>query len=158
MGNRARIDQTSSERPATRYGSASAFDPIARQMLVSHVFTDHGRFDDTWAFDIGADRWTRVRTTGDVPIKRCLARATFEPATGRLLLFGGQTDSAPFLGDLWALDVASGGTWTQLAPSDPPAARHLYAATATGADGTWHVLGGNAAAGPSGEPGSVARI
>ena len=30
-------------------------------------------------------------------------------------MFGGQTDSNPFLGDLWTLDVAKGG-WTEQEP------------------------------------------
>jgi hypothetical protein len=144
-----RIGELSPERPAPRYGSAAAFDPAGRRLLVSHGFTDHGRFDDTWAFDITAERWTRVTTVDSLPIKRCLARGAFDSTTGRLLLFGGQTDTSPFLGDLWSLDIA-GGKWTELSAEGMPSARHLYGA-ATSTDGVWHLVGGNTPAGPSGE-------
>jgi hypothetical protein len=98
---------------------------------------------------MAADQWTVISTVGEVPIKRCLARGHLDSTTGRLLIFGGQTDTSPFLGDLWSLDIAD-GIWTELSPLGMPAARNLYGASAT-ADGAWHLTGGNTPVGRSGE-------
>ena len=56
--------------------------------------------------------WQQVATTGAVPIKRCLTRCLWQPASASMLMFGGQTDDNPFLGDLWVLDAAK-GTWAR---------------------------------------------
>ena len=106
--------------PRFRYGAGGAHDVAGNRILISHGFTDRGRFDDTWAFDLSGGAWTKIATAGTVPIKRCLARCLWQPASGSMLLFGGQTDTNPFLGDLWTLDVAK-GAWSEEKPALLPA-------------------------------------
>lgn len=149
-GGWARLDAASPEHPEIRYGSGGAHDVAGRRIVISHGFTDHGRFDDTWEFALTSGTWTKIATTGPAPIKRCLTRCLWLPAPGSMLLFGGQTDTNPFLGDFWTLDVAN-GTWTEDKPATLPDARNLYGAS-LGADGRrWYIVGGNTAAGPNGE-------
>jgi hypothetical protein len=112
--------------PAARYGAGAAYDAGSAGIYVSHGFTDSGRFDDTWVLPLEGDSWgDNSPATGPRPVRRCLLRILAEQGSGRILLFGGQTDNDPFLGDLWALDPAT-DTWTEIA-APGPSARNLYA-------------------------------
>jgi hypothetical protein len=97
--------------PASRYGAGAALDANGA-LWITHGFTFMGRFDDTWSLAGGA--WQEASPPeGPRPIERCLLRAAFDDAGGRLIIFGGQTDSDPFLGDTWSFDVAT-RTWSEL--------------------------------------------
>ncbi|MBI4498138.1 MAG: hypothetical protein HY689_09595 [Chloroflexi bacterium] len=140
----------SAERPATRYGAGGAYDAHLNRFLVSHGFTNLGRFDDTWILDLGVQQWRKVATQGAIPEQRCLVRAWWEPSSGRLLLFGGQSNRQPFLGDFWSLDVAS-GRWTEKQQVLLPSPRHLYGAAADDRARRWYLFGGNTANGAVGD-------
>jgi hypothetical protein len=77
-----------------------------------------------------------VTASGAHPVKRCLHDCLWTP-DGRFLLYAGQTDGTPALGDLWALDPAAG--WAEL-PRPEPEARQLYALASSG--GSAYVFGG----------------
>jgi N-acetylneuraminic acid mutarotase len=128
--------------PAARYGAGGT--RIGSALTITHGFTSTGRFDDTWAL---ASKWTDVSPNAGRPLKRCLHRATWLPGLGRMLLFGGQTDGTPYLGDTWLYDP-SGPTWTEVKHGGP-SARNLYALGAT--DKFAYLFGGATAAGPSAE-------
>ncbi len=120
--------------PAARYGAGGA--KIGMSLTVTHGFTNSGRFDDTWALSA---RWTDVGPKdGPRPIKRCLHRTVYLPTFGRMLLFGGQTDGRPFLGDTW-LYTPTKMTW-QEAGGSAPSARNLYALAGTAT--TAYLFGG----------------
>jgi hypothetical protein len=138
------------ERPAVRYGAGGAYDSGANRFLVSHGFTDQGRFDDTWVFDLATEAWSQIPTTGEVPLKRCLTRAAWAPSSQHLLLFGGQSDENPFLGDFWSLDVAR-GLWTQKQAATLPGPRNLYGAAADPSGQRWYLFGGSTPAGMAGD-------
>jgi hypothetical protein len=124
------------DHPAQRYGAAAALDGEGH-LLVSHGFTNEGRFDDTWSFDYS--NWADVSAAGTRPIKRCLCRGAWDSKRNRFLMFGGQTDGTPFLGDLWAFD---GQTWTEITTEPKPAPRNFYAMAETD-PGRIAVFGGN---------------
>lgn len=109
--------------PPARYGSCAAIGPDGR-LWISHGFTDSGRFDDTRAYDFASGRWNEVVSQGERPIKRCLHDCLWTP-DGRFLLYAGQTDGQPALGDLWSLDPTS-AVWTRQGRPEPEA-RQLYA-------------------------------
>jgi hypothetical protein len=104
--------------PNIRYGTAAVFDPIARHLVTYAGFTDQGRFGDVWRFDADGVAWTDVTPAGGGPGVRCLHSASRDIRDHRMIMYGGQR-SGP-LGDLWALDLAS-GQWSELAaPGAPP--------------------------------------
>lgn len=142
------IGAASPEKPEVRYGAGGAHDEAGNRLLVSHGFTDQGRFDDTWVFDLSADRWTKIATSGAVPVKRCLTRCLWRPDAQSMLLYGGQTDDNPFLGDVWSLD-AEKRAWTEQKPMPAPGARNLYGATLDATGARWYVTGGNTPDGPA---------
>jgi len=121
-------------RPEARYGTCAVLAPDGR-LWISHGFTASGRFGDTRAWDPETGRWTvETPRDGAAPVDRCLHDCVWTP-DGRLLLYGGQTDGVPALGDLWALDV-TGGRWRrQEAPM--PGARRLYGLATEGAATAW---------------------
>ena len=109
--------------PSPRYGAASAGpgEPI----IVSHGFTDTGRFNDSWSY--GAGSWGDISPAGPRPIERCLTRAVFDQVSGAFILFGGQTDSAPYLGDSWQLAFDGAETsWTEITSDRSPSPRNLF--------------------------------
>jgi len=85
-----------------------------------------------------------------VPVKRCLFRCGWDPGSGQLLLYSGQSDGAPFLGDFWVLDPAA-GTWTEKKPATSPGPRNFYGATFVDATRRWYIVGGATPNGPAGD-------
>jgi hypothetical protein len=149
-GSWSQLESGSDQQPRERYGAGIAPDYAGGRFYISHGFTDAGRFDDTWAFDLNAQGWQQIATSGPVPLKRCLLRAGWDASNQRLFLFGGQSDPRPFLGDFWTLDVP-GGRWTEKTPALLPTARNLYGATSDATGRRWYVFGGNTPGGPSPE-------
>ncbi len=141
---------SSAMRPEVRYGAAGAYDRGGNRLFISHGFTSQGRFDDTWILDLATESWSKLSTEGRVPVKRCLTRAFWDPAGRRILLFGGQTDGNPYLGDFWSLDVGR-GVWMQERQAALPSARNLYGASFDEARRRWYVVGGATAKGPAGD-------
>ena len=87
--------------------SCSGYDAENDLFYISHGFTNSGRFDDTWSFDLATDSWTDLSPSGDRPVKRCLHQCFFDGTSNQLALFGGQSNVVPILGDLWKFDVGS---------------------------------------------------
>ena len=85
-GRWTRLD-ASGPAPNIRYGHSAIADPRRDRMVISHGFTDEGRFDDTWAFDFAANAWTEI-SPARRPLRRCLHRAAYDPARDRMLLYG----------------------------------------------------------------------
>jgi uncharacterized protein (TIGR03437 family) len=112
--------------PSRRYGHSAIYDGARNRMIVSHGFTNSGRFDDTWAFDLAANTWRDLNPQGTRPLRRCLHHAVADPQAQRMYLYGGCASGAgpcP-LGDLWSLDLNT-NRWTEHnAPSKPPAREH----------------------------------
>jgi Galactose oxidase, central domain len=112
-------------RPQPRYGSSAVLTEDDR-LLISHGFTDQGRFDDTWSLDLNESQWTDVSPpNGEVrPLPRCLHETVWDTAAQRMLLFGGCSSGygpCP-QGDLWAFDPAE-RTWAPIENEPTPAPR-----------------------------------
>jgi hypothetical protein len=106
--------------PNVRYGTASVFDPSARHLVVFAGFTDQGRFEDTWRFEVDRIKWSEVPTGGANPPKRCLHTASYDRRNHRMIIYGGQNNGA--LRDSWAFDLNQ-NTWIDLTPTETPAGR-----------------------------------
>jgi hypothetical protein len=135
--------------PEGRYGAGAALDDTSR-LRVSHGFTTSGRFDDTWRLDLAAMGWLDISPPdGEVrPLERCLVRAGWDAARARLLMFGGQSNEAPYLGDTWELTDEG---WREIVADPAPLPRNLYAAAFDDASGTFLLYGGRSEAGPEGD-------
>jgi uncharacterized protein (TIGR03437 family) len=114
--------------PSRRYGHSAIYDSARDRMVISHGFTDAGRFDDTWAFDLASGRWQNLSPSGTRPLRRCLHHAVYDARNQQMLLFGGcASGNGPCpLDDLWAFDLTR-NQWTQRSSTPRPAARQWYA-------------------------------
>jgi len=113
--------------PNRRYGHSAIYDPLGQRMIISHGFTNAGRFDDTWAFDPRTNGWQNLSPSGPRPLRRCLHHAVYNPESHEMLLFGGCASGfgpCP-LGDLWSFDLRT-NRWTERTAAQAPAAREHY--------------------------------
>ena len=102
--------------PRDRYGVGFAHIPGDDRLILSHGFTTDGRFDDTWSW--GGGGWLEDSPQGARPGERCLHACAYDPQTRALLLFGGQDNNRPALGDSWLL---VDGAWHEVdAPGPSP--------------------------------------
>lgn len=151
--------------PAARYGAAAARRPNPAdvtivgtpqppptgadgrpgQFVVSHGFTNSGRLNDTWRYDIETGVWTDISPEGKRPVERCLLRGVWDTIRDRLVVYGGQSTSEPYLSDLWTLSPRG---WSELARLPNPGARRLYAMAFSHARLQALLFGGRTADGP----------
>jgi uncharacterized protein (TIGR03437 family) len=113
--------------PSRRYGHSAIYETNRDRMVISHGFTDAGRFDDTWAFDLRTNSWANISPNSNRPLRRCLHHAVYDSANSRMYLYGGCSSGfgpCP-QGDLWAFDL-NRNQWTELTPSTAPPAREHY--------------------------------
>lgn len=131
-------------KPNTRYGVASVFDPVAKQLVTFAGFTDAGRFEDTWGFDPATDTWTELTPATGNPGRRCLHSASYDAMNHRMIMYGGQRTGA--LDDIWALDLNT-NTWADLTPAERPAGRYFAAHIYDALNHRALLFGGNRSAG-----------
>ncbi len=107
--------------PPPRAASSMAYDPASKQLILFGGDPGSGPFlNDTW--DWNGTAWTQVADSGDAgctttctgsPSGRSGAAIAYDPAIGKLVLFGGLGPS----NDTWTWD---GTSWTQVADSGDP--------------------------------------
>ena len=131
-------DGNVSGAPLKRYGVASVFDPLNRNIISFAGFTTSGRFDDTWSFSVDNQNWTE-RTNLDFPLRRCLTSQCFAPERREMIVFGGQ--STGNLNDIWSLNVDN-FTWANHIPLVSPVARHFTSSVYCG-NGNVVIFGGD---------------
>lgn len=107
-------------RPNRRYGTAAVYDPVMKHLVTFAGFTDQGRFQDTWRFDIDQVTWENVTPDVDNPPQRCLHSAAYDSRNHRFIIYGGQQSGA--LDDIWAFDLTN-NSWQELTPDDSPQGR-----------------------------------
>lgn len=132
--------------PSRRYGHSAILDAERDRMIVSHGFTNSGRFDDTWALDLATGTWRDISPSSGRPLRRCLHHAVYDAAGGQMLLYGGCASGfgpCP-LGDLWSFDLAS-HRWTEITGSAKPPAREHYGLSYDNVRNRMIVFGGTGA-------------
>ncbi|HEU4715952.1 MAG TPA: hypothetical protein VFS14_03930, partial [Candidatus Saccharimonadales bacterium] len=89
--------------------------------------------NDVWelkADAYGMYKATKLSPSGTLPSQRWLMAGCYDAANHRMVIWGGQSDTA-ILGDVWALDLTLGAeAWTQLSPTGTaptPAWQSAYA-------------------------------
>ena len=107
--------------PLKRYGAATIFDPLKRDIVTFAGFTSSGRFDDTWSYNVDFESWTN-QTNLFFPLKRCLTSQSIAPDRREMIVFGGQ--STGNLNDIWSLNLDD-YTWINHIPLLSPVARHF---------------------------------
>ena len=116
----------STSGPSPRLQHGMAYDPVNDRVVVFGGLArltsgGVGRSNETWIFNPTNDGWTQVATSTTGPTPRTNAGMTYDPISGRVLMFGGLDDNQE-LDDMWSFDVAT-QSWTQLRPAHIPPAR-----------------------------------
>jgi hypothetical protein len=126
--------QVASSSPETWVPESPATVPPARQLESMTYDAAHGRvvmfggtksssgalasgaLGDTWTWD--GSNWTKMNPS-TTPGARFGSGMTYDPALGKVVLFGGSNQGNAFLNDTWTWD---GSNWAPLFPSTPPPA------------------------------------
>ncbi len=130
--------------PSRRYGHSAIYDSARDRMVISHGFTNAGRFDDTWAFDFTTNAWRDLSPAGPRPLRRCLHHAVYDSPNDQMYLYGGCASGfgpCP-LGDLWSFDLGS-NRWTERTAQPSPPAREHYGMAFDTVRGRLVLFGGN---------------
>jgi N-acetylneuraminic acid mutarotase len=75
-----------------------------------------GPANDTWAYDSGANAWTKLSPSGGAPTGRFGHSMAYDPVSQVLVMFGGFGDAGTLFNDTWAYD-SKASVWTDLKPS-----------------------------------------
>jgi len=130
--------------PSRRYAHSAIYEPVRDRLVISHGFTNAGRFDDTWAFDFSNNSWRNLSPSGTRPLRRCLHHAAYDAANGQMYLYGGCASGfgpCP-LGDLWSFDLNT-NQWTERTGAVKPPAREHYGMAFDAVRGRLVLFGGN---------------
>ncbi len=124
--------------PTGRLMATGVYDPASNRMMIFGGTTccpsTRLYFNDVWMLTYannlgGTPQWVQLSPTGTLPSGRCGQVAEYDPATKRMIVFGGGGSYTPYYGnDVWVLSNADGtsGTpkWSQLvAGGDTPVGR-----------------------------------
>jgi N-acetylneuraminic acid mutarotase len=111
-------------RPPARDRHSAVWDDATGRMLVFGG-TGLDPLADLWSYDPAAtNRWTEVQPAGERPTTHFDHGAVWDPATARMLVFGGYGGRASH--DLWSYQPAA-NAWRKLRPwGAPPPTRSAY--------------------------------
>jgi len=131
------------------YGMAYDSDNRVVILFGGHDGTNYK--DETWAYDPGMDKWTKMRegiSSGDDPLPRSNLKMVYDSANRKVVLFGGNGPdplNPPFykdFDDTWVYDYNT-NSWTDMNPSTKPAARMDHGMTYDSEYGKVILYGGN---------------
>lgn len=142
----------SGSSPPARYSHTAVYDPTTNAMM---VFAGNNcgstYFNDVWVLQNangigGTPAWTQLSPTGTPPAARAFTSAVYDPASNRMIVFGG-TNSTLF-NDAWVLTNANGHggspSWIHLTPSgQAPSPRYGHSAVYDTANNLMIVYGGD---------------
>jgi len=146
-----------SNGPLPREAHSAVFDPATRQMIIfggnsSGGYTQQEGNTDVWrllpsASLSGVQNWVASHPTGTPPEGRWGHFAGYDPASNRMIVFGGRT-AGTFLNDLWMLTNANGSggqsAWSQVSTAGgPPYTRAYTSAAYDPVSNTLMVYGGS---------------
>lgn len=107
---------TPTSPPAARGGHTAIFDAAANRMIVFGGYNGVSRYNDVLALALtGTPAWTSLAPAGTPPAPRQGAAAIYDPAGGRMLIFGGD-DGSTGLTDTWSVPLTGSPSWNQLFP------------------------------------------
>lgn len=143
--------------PVGRYAHTAVYDPVNNRLIVFGGQAVTTVLNDVWVLSNangqgGPSSWTRLAPAGG-PSVRAYHSAVYDPASNRMIVFGGQTTYGNLVAnDVWVLSNANGlggiPTWTQLATLGmPPSTRMAHSAVYDLGSNRMIVFGGEIDAG-----------
>ncbi len=107
--------------PPARASQATAYDPVAGQLVMFGGYDGSSYMGDAWSYDATNGSWSPLAATGTTPHARYGHSLVYDSDSKKMLLFGGYDGSVQYA-DTWSYDPAT-NVWTELKPSGalPPA-------------------------------------
>jgi len=106
-------------RPPPRFNPGVAYIPDREAILIFGGYKPPERqLGDTWLFDVKAETWLELEPSNS-PGPRSSAGMAYDAKSGRVILFGGSSNSEYPHADTWAYDFES-NTWTEMHPAASP--------------------------------------
>jgi len=129
---------TAAGAPSGRSRISVAYDTMRNRMLVfggmeGDPFVAATRYDEVWAFDLTADTWAQVTTTGAGPMAKGYAAAWYDETNDRMIVSGGDPSGFNGVDETHALDLAT-NTWTEITGGATPGARLYHGVAIRGAE------------------------
>jgi len=144
---------TSGTPPVARYLHTAVYDPTSNRMTAfgGTCLSCQLPLDDVWVLSSangigGTPVWTHISPTGAIRPARYRHSAVYDPASRRMIVFGGSGGYGLF-NDVWVLTNADGSTagssWSLLAPTGTaPVERYGHSAVYDPASRRMTVFGG----------------
>jgi len=132
--------------PPARFHHTALYDPVRNRMI---VFGGEGDtiFGDVWALSLDATpTWTEITPDSAGPGPRLSARAIYDAAHDRMIVFGGAADREgdSLFDDTWALSLSGTPEWTELeVVGARPSTRYRHSAIYDPTVGRMLVFGGS---------------
>jgi hypothetical protein len=128
--------------PPSRLNAAMAYDANSGQLVLFGGLNNNGNgtslLGDTWTWN--GTTWTQ-QTPATSPQARFYATMAYDPSSGQVVLFGGETVNSDFyVGDTWTWN---GSTWTPQNPATSPPSRGTAAMAYDATSGQLLLFGGD---------------
>jgi hypothetical protein len=140
--------------PVGRARASAVYDPAAHRMLVYGGYSQSGStetaYDELWSLSLGVSpRWTQLTPGGEPPPAGYWHSAVWDPARGRMLVFGGRGlgGTPAERTDTWSLALGDAPAWTRLQPLGDPEPRAQHSAVFDAARDRMVVFGGSGGGG-----------
>jgi len=106
-------------RPPPRFNPGVAYIPDRQAILIFGGYKPPDRnLGDAWLFDVKTDTWRELEPSNS-PTPRSNVGMAYDTKNGRVILFGGSSNSEYPTSDTWAYDFES-NTWTEMHPAASP--------------------------------------
>jgi hypothetical protein len=128
--------------PSARSDASAAYDPATASMVLFGGTGSSGDLSDTWTWGypaMAATTWLQASPATSPPARQRASMA-YDPATGKMVLFGGLHGYDTAFSDTWTFN---GTTWTRLSPASGPPARSDASMDYDPATGDMVLYGGN---------------
>ena len=132
----------SGDAPSVRAGQCMVYDAKNDQVILFGGTDSAAFFADTWAYSQGTNAWKNLNPSGQVPSGRVAMAMVYDPASGKVVMFGGIEKEGTLLGDTWIYDPST-NAWTEVtAAGTTPSARGGHAMVYEPATGKVLLFGG----------------
>jgi len=128
--------------PGASFGASFTPAPTIGSLLLFGGWAGGTSYANTvFSYDPATNTWSDLTPTGVAPAPRAAHASAYDPATDRMIIFGGY-DGTSYYNDTWAFDIAA-KTWANLHPSGSvPASRGGHSFVYDPASKTMILFGG----------------
>jgi hypothetical protein len=120
---------------------SAIYDPEQDRMVIYGGESTGTRFGDAWSLDLDEQVWSQLTPTGAPPSARYGHSSVHEPASGRMVVFGGFDGTAR--NDCFALSLRGQPAWRQLLPRFAPSPRVSHNAVVNADRSRMIIFGGS---------------